>query len=268
MDASRLSTGIRSVKSVRARVLCLMTILACLGAGCKPEPKTPLPQNGPNPSIEAPATFEGTIFRDDFTGQISPEWTWQNQDASRHKLNDDGWLEITGGDESILTDGQQANLLWIDLPKGDFEIMLHLKSQPLFDFQQAGFLLYQDAENYLTLNRGYCMECVLGGEGVFLEYSSNGNRGRFAAGVSASDLYLVLVVEQGVISAFYAIEEDQRQHLASLKNTFNFRRAALSVTNGSTWDEGYDIVGSFDFFEIRRPTHFTPKPTPIFFQQA
>ncbi len=268
MDSQRTIAGIRSVGFVPTRVLGLMAILACFGMGCRPRSSIPLPQNDPNPSIEAPSTFEGTIFRDDFSGHLSPEWKWQDEEPSRYQITNDGWLEITGGDRSVLTDGQQANLLWIDLPEGDFEILLHLRSRPLFDFQQAGLLIYQDPENYLSLTRGYCMECVLGGEGVFLEYSSNGDQGRFTAAISASDLYLILVVEQGIVSAYYAIEENQRQHLASIKNTFILERAALSVTNDSVWDEGYDIVGSFDYFEIRRPTHFTPKPTPIFFQQA
>jgi hypothetical protein len=217
----------------------------------------------------SPTTMpQGAIFRDDFNGQLNSAWEWQNQDTSRYQVNEDGWLEIMGGDESILTGGKQTNLLWITLPEGNFEILIHVKSQPLFDYQRAGLLLYEDVDHYVALSQGYCLQCLLGGNGIFLEYSLNGHHGKCTTASNASDLYLMLIIEEGAISAFYALEEGQWQHIASLKSDIDFERAALSVTNDSTWDTGYDLVGMFDFFEIRRPTQIVPTPTPGFYQQA
>jgi len=175
-------------------------ILVFLAIGCNTVPisDTPSLENGSDTAPRVSPTMIPVMptFRDDFSGQLNPDWKWQNEDVSEWKVNENGWLEITGGDESIMAGGQQTNLVWVPLPEGGFEISIHLKSQPLFDFQRAGLLLYEDSENYVSLSRGYCMECVLGGNGIFLKYSLNGSRGRYTAAANAVDLYLMLVSEQ------------------------------------------------------------------------
>lgn len=224
--------------------------------------------SGSDATAETPTTPESVIFRDDFTDQLNPAWTWQNEDTSRHRVNKEGWLEITGGDESILAGGRQTNLLWIPLSEGDFVISVHLVSQPLFDFQRAGLLLYQDSEHYISLSRGYCMQCVLGGSGVFLEYSLDGNGGRYTSATNANDLYLMLVREREVVNAYYAVEAGQWQHIASLENEIRFERIVLSVTNDTAWNNGYDVVGMFDYLEIQRPAQLPPTPSPGFYEQG
>lgn len=211
---------------------------------------------------------QAAIFRDDFNGQLNQAWTWQNEDTSRYKVHEDGWLEIIGGNESILAGERQTNLLWIALPEGNIEISIHLKSQPLFDFQRAGLLLYQDSNHYIVLSHGYCMQCVLGGSGIYLEYSLNGKHEKVTTASLANELYLMLIVEDGAVNAFYALEEAQWQHIASVKNDIRFERAALSVTNDTASNTGYDLIGMFDYFEIRSPTQIAPTPTPGLFQQA
>lgn len=69
-------------------------------------------------------------------------------------------------------------------------------------------------------------------------------------------------------SGFYAVKTDQWQYIASLDNDIRFERVALSVTNDSAWDEGYDVVGMFDFFEIRPSFHQKPTPIPGSYQQG
>ncbi|MBI3169653.1 MAG: hypothetical protein HYZ22_14320 [Chloroflexi bacterium] len=225
-------------------------------------------ETGAATNVSPTMTPEGPIFRDDFNSQLNAAWTWENEDASRYRMNENGWLEITGGDESIMTNGQQTNLLWITLPEDDFEIFIHLKSQPQSDFQRAGLLLYKDSEHYISLSRGYCMQCVLGGNGIFLEYNLNGSQGRYTTATNAVDLYLMLISRQGVVGAFYAVEWHHWQYLASLGSNVDFERVSLSVTNDSTWDDGYDVVGRFDYFEIRRHMPFVPTPTPILLRQG
>ncbi len=78
----------------------------------------------------------------------------------------------------------------------------------------------------------------------------------------------MLIVEDGAVNAFYALEEAQWQHIASVKNDIRFERAALSVTNDTASNTGYDLIGMFDYFEIRSPTQIAPTPTPGLFQQA
>ena len=267
MDNSKRIAGISSARVVCVHVCCSALILVFLATGCRLASNTPSLKNDPD-SAEAPSKSESPIFRDDFNSQLNAAWMWENEDASRYRMNENGWLEITGGDESIMTNGQQTNLLWVTLPEDDFEIFIHLKSQPQYDFQRAGLLLYKDSEHYISLSRGYCMQCVLGGNGVFLEYNLNGSQGRYTAATDAVDLYLMLISRQGVIGAFYAAERHHWQYLASFESNVAFEHIGLSVTNDSTWDNGYDVIGSFDYFEIRRPMPFVPTPTPILLQQG
>lgn len=250
-------------------MLCSLSVFLSLTCASYPTGRLlPASPTATPPDSPSALPSDSPIFHEDFNGQLAPAWRWQNEDASHYKLNEDGWLEITGGDESILAGGQQTNLLWITLPEGEIEISIHLKSQPLFDFQRAGLLLYRDSGNYVSLARGHCTQCVLGGNGIFLEYSFDGQHEKYSIPFNGADLYLMLMIEQGVVSAFYAVDADQWQHVASVENGIRFERAALSVTNDSAWDNGYDVVGKFDYLEIRLPTQSAPTPTPNGFQQA
>lgn len=267
MDNQKEMVRNSPARAVTFRILSFVPILVFMSIGCKPTSSIQLSENGSDAIVDATPTAmpERPIFRDDFNGQLNPAWTWQNEDASHYQVSQDGWLQITGGDESILAGGQQTNLLWMPLPEDDFVISIRLKSQPLFDFQQAGILLYEDSEQYVSLSRGYCMQCVLGGSGVFLEYNLKGDRVRYAAATDATDLYLMLIRAGGVVSGFYATEAGQWRHVASLRSASRFYRAGLSVTNDSAWDEGLDVVGLFDFFEIRPSFHQEPTPPLIIY---
>jgi len=116
-----------------------------------PEP-TPVPPTVPpeptvEPSPELTSTPEKQIFRDDFTGELQPGWTWESENPDRWTITDDGWLQIIGEDSSLLADEQQSNLLWMDLPGGDFVITVHMKAQPIVNFQQATLYIYEDPDN-------------------------------------------------------------------------------------------------------------------------
>lgn len=268
MVTPKKNAGIPSTRVFSIRARCPMMILVFLAMGCRLASHIPSLKNGSEVAAEAPATSQGPIFRDDFNGYLNPDWKWQNEDASHHKVNEDGWLEITGGSENILAGEQQTNLLWTSLPEGDFVISIHLKSQPLFDFQQAGILLSDDSGQYVSLSRGYCMQCVLGGSGVFLVYNFKGDRVMYASATDATDLYLMLICAGGVVSGFYATEAGRWLQVASLSNGFRFYHAGLSVTNDSAWNEGLDVIGMFDFFEIRPAFHQKPTPIPGSYQQG
>jgi beta-xylosidase len=213
--------------------------------------------------FEALSNSSFPVFRDDFdNGHLNSTWTWQNRNTSAYKIID-GWLEITGGSESILTGGEQPNLLWQTLPHGDFVIVIHISSQPLFDFQKTGLILFADTDNYISLSRGYCMKCVLGGSGIFLEHSLNGDRARAAVATDATDLFLMLIRTGGFISAFYSVEAEQWHVIKNIKTSILFEQVGLSVTNDSMLEFGYDVVGKFDFFEIRPFFHPEKKRIPL-----
>lgn len=228
----------------------------------KPTPLSPTvppvptvkPSPEPTPTINPTATPENQLFRDDFTGELQPGWTWENENPALWTFTDDGWLQIIGEDASLLNEQPQSNLLWRDLPSGDGIITIHLKTQPLSNFQQATLYLYEDLDNYVALNRGFCDLCVDGGNAFYFEFKISGAFGTYNQVTNATDVYLRLTREGDVISGYYATEPGQWERIGRYGGSyFDFKRVGIGVTNSDPSGLNGDLVGQFDYFEITRP---------------
>lgn len=218
-----------------------------------PEP-TAEPSPEPTPTIESTATPENQIFRDDFTDGLQPGWEWENENPDRWTITEDGWLQIMGEDPSLLGGNAQSNLLWRPLPGGDFVITIHLKTQPLVNFQQATLYLYEDIENYVALNRGYCDLCVDGGNAFYFEFKISGASGSYNQPTDATDVYIRLTREGDVISGYYADSPDQWERIGRYGGSyFEFKRVGIGVTNADPNNVQGDLVGQFDYIEITKP---------------
>jgi len=212
---------------------------------------TPIP---PIATVAPTATPENQIFRDDFTGALQPGWRWENEKPDRWTITDDGWLQIIGEDPPLLGGEAQSNLLWRDLPAGDFTITVHLKAILDSNFQQATIYLYQDLQNYIAINRGFCGPCSTNGNGIYMEYKINGQGNAYMTPFTANDLYLKLESKENVISGSYATSPDQWQRLGRFGNYFAFKNVGLGVTNADRQGaSNADLVGLFDYFEIIKP---------------
>ena len=204
--------------------------------------ETPKPTNTPLPA--------GVLFRDDFNGELQPGWEWQNENPDKWTLTDDGWLQIIGEHDSLLGENNQSNLLWYTLPEGDFVITAHLKTKPFENFHQATIYIYEDAENYVAINRGYCDLCSTGGGGFYMEYKISGQWGSYNAATNAEDVYLKLDSVDNMISGYYATEPDNWVRLGRFGNYFQFKKVGIGVTNVRASN---DVVGLFDYFDISLP---------------
>ncbi len=193
---------------------------------------------------------EGVLFRDDFEGSLQPGWEWENENPERWTFTDDGWLQIIGEGPSLLGDQNQSNLLWHSLPKGDFVISVHLKTLPFENFHQSTIYIYEDPENYIALNRGYCDICASGGGGFFMEYKIDQLFGAYNVATDEEDVYLRLESKDNMISGYYAFEPGNWQRLGRFGNFFEFSRVGIGVTNVGAEN---DVVGKFDYFEISKP---------------
>ena len=208
----------------------------------------------PTLSITPTATPEGLIFRDDFTDTLQPGWTWENEKSDQWTITPDGWLQLLGDDSALLYGQAQSNLLWRELPSGNFAITVHLQAAPVTNFQQATIYLYEDLDNYIAINRGYCGFCTTGGNGIYMEYKINGQGNAYMIAFEETDLYIKLEGKDHVISGFYATAPDQWKRLGRFGNYFLFKRVGLGVTNSDIErDDNADLVGLFDYFEITRP---------------
>lgn len=215
---------------------------------------TPLPTNTPLPTETPKPTAtplpEGILFRDDFEGELQPGWTWEFENPSKWTITEDGWLQIIGEHDALLAENRQSNLLWYPLPTGDFVITTHLKTKPFENFQQAAIFLYEDPENYITINRGYCGPCSTGGNGFYMDYKIGGVIGDYQTATNAEDVYLRLESKDNIISGYYATAPGQWERLGRFGNFFAFKKVGLGVSNVRSPD---DVVGLFDYFEISLP---------------
>lgn len=207
----------------------------------QPPTATTAPTNTPLP--------EGVLFRDDFNGTLQPGWTWEFEDPTKWSFTDDGSLQIIGQSESLLGDERQKNLLWRDLPEGDFTVTVHIITKPFANFQQTAIFLYEDPNNYVTINRGYCDVCPTGGNGFYMDYKTAGAWGDYLFKTEATDVYIRLESKGQIISGYYATQPDDWHRLGRFGNYFAFKKVGLGVSNIHAADA---VVGQYDWFEISK----------------
>ena len=217
-----------------------------------PEP-TAEPSPEPTPTIEPTATPDNQLFRDDFTGELQPGWTWENENPEKWTFTDDGWLQIIGEDGFRLdgNENNQSNMLWRAVPEGNFVVTVHIETKPDTNFQQTAIWLYEDGENFIVINRGFCEPC--GGNGVYMDYRIQGNIGNYKFLTEETDLYLRLESNEDVISGYYAFQPDEWERLGRFGNFFTFKQVGLGVSNVDPFGADSDVVGRYDYFEITMP---------------
>lgn len=191
---------------------------------------------------------EGVFFRDDFVRELQPGWTWENENKDRWSITDDGKLQIIGEGDYLLKNGHQNNLLWHGLPEGDFRIDTHIFADPKENFQQAAIFLFENPENYVTINRGFCGPC--GGSGIYMDYKISGDWGNYHVSTTKTDLYLRLESKNKTISGYYAIEPEKWIRLGRVGNFFKFSKAGLGISNAGS--KNFDLVARYDWFEISK----------------
>jgi len=225
-----------------------------------PEPSSTLPQ--PTPTAIQPtltALPNGVLFRDDFEGVLQPGWTWINEDPARWSFVDGGWLEIVGAHPGFYQQGDFGivNFLTRPVPAGEFEITAHIQSNPNENFQQATIFIFENQDNYIALNTGYCQPCPTSGYGFYMETIIDNNPfGDFYAIPRApedTDVYLQLINQGGSLTGYYATTPGDWQRVGAFGNYFDFKSVGLGTTNSNTEGVQNDIVSRFDYFEISQP---------------
>ena len=163
-------------------------------------------------------------------------------------------MQIVGEDASLLANGTQNNLVCKNAPDGDFQITVHLSADPTEDFQQATHYLFQDGDNYIAINRGYCSSCDAGGSGIYLEYKFVGSWGaEETKKANDTDVFLRLVNEEKAITGYYAFEAGEWQRIEESGNYLENFKVCLGVSNVDSAEINADLIGKFNYIEISRP---------------
>lgn len=145
---------------------------------------------------------------------------------------------------------QQGNLFLVPAPDGEFQITTHIKADTFRNFQQAAIYIYEDPDNFILMNRGYCDLCFPGGDGIYLDYKIQGAQGSYKVPVNSDDVYLRLVYKQDRYESYYALEEDQWTRLGMVGGYVKPEKVGFGASNRGIGD---DMIASFDFFEVARP---------------
>jgi hypothetical protein len=232
-------------------------------ANTEPPPPTKEPTATAIPPTAAPPTAtslpQGVLLRDDFEGSLQPGWTWINEDPSRWSFTTGGKLEIVGDDVSFFMDGDfgMVNFLTRDLPDGEFAITTRVEADPDENFEQATIYIFENPDNYIALNIGYCGICSTNGPGFFMEtYIDNNPFGNAYAINRDSELTDVLLKLENTgesLIGYYAIPGQDWQRVGAFGNFFDFNSVGLGATNSNSEGVVEDVVAQFDYFEISEP---------------
>jgi len=197
------------------------------------------------------------LFRDDFDGALQPGWTWINQDPDRWSFMN-GWLRIVADDPAFYMEENYGlvNFLTREVPSGEFVITAHVRADPAMNFQQATIYIFEDHENYIALNTGYCSICASQGPGYFMEtyIDSNPFEDVYVHSREPNDtnVYLRLVNQAGSVTGYFATAPGEWQRAGAFGNFFEFKSVGLGATNSTTEDIP-DLIAEFDYFEIAEP---------------
>ena len=193
------------------------------------------------------------IFRDDFVEVLADGWTWHNEDKSAWRITNDDQLQIVAGDATLLaTENGQSNVLLRDSPMGNFEIVASVSVHPSVDFQQAAIFIYQDDDNFVAINRGFCSPCV--GDAVYLDNEVDGDPWS-SQGIwfptDATELYLRLVREKDTYTALFSLDGETWVEVGFVQRVLLPSKVGLSATNADVTEQDDVLVAKFDYFVIR-----------------
>jgi hypothetical protein len=217
--------------------------------GSEPPTETPIPETTPLP--------EGILFRDDFEGYLQSGWEWFNEDPELWEFVEMGGsrgLQLTGA-------AGRTNYLLRPAPEGDFILTAHIIADPLENFHQANIGVYENFDNYIVLNVGFCDFCVEGGEGFYMETFIDNNpfdtAYRIPRDPELNDVYLRLVIDvEGSITSYYATPDDPENwiKLGAFGNYFEFYTVGIGALNAfGEENTETDIIAFYDWFEISQP---------------
>ena len=209
--------------------------------------ETPLP---PTPTPEPSPTPDPLIFRDDFEGSLAENWVWTNEDPKNWSLTSNpGWLEINVQSGAVAI-GTIDNLLWQEAPEGKFQLETKLSFLPQNNFQIAGLLIYESANDFTQFGRGFCDRSRCVRDGLYFDniIGGKGTDENFTTRAPLIDtLYLRLIRDAQDYSAFFSEDGIDWKLIGIHTNHMGPVFVGLVVGQSVT---KYLLPAQFDYFTI------------------
>lgn len=211
--------------------------------------------SGPRTAISPPsisAAAPASTWRDEFDAALSEPWNWTNENPEKWNLVEQpGHLRIYA---SPYNHGEE-NMLLRPVGQGDFMIETHVFFKPIANFQFAGLIIYQDADNRLALGRAFCdlpKNCVENGIYFDNVQGDTMTETNFATAVDSDDeAYLRLERQGDRVTASYSSDGVTWSIIGThwIPSSFQVNGVGL-VASQDISKPDWDIPADFDFFEL------------------
>jgi beta-xylosidase len=217
-------------------------------------PPTALPSPTPTPvplTASPEPTKDPNFFRDDFSGALDADWTWEREEPANWSLSAvSGSLQINVGG-GYVAQRTNFNLLLRPAPKGNFQIETQINFQPRDNFQFAGLIVYESYSNFIQAGRGYCRTYACIGEGLYMNFYKNGHLVKPDFGQTYKDINPILLrlSRRGDAYTFEGSTDGKIWFIIG-SHTSDLNPAQIGITTGQN-QEGQVLPALFDYFEVR-----------------
>lgn len=203
-------------------------------------------------------------WHDEFDGALADGWYWVNENPDKWSFND-GFLRIY---TSPYPSGGE-NLLLRSVAEGDFSIETRMFFTPDTNFQIAGLVIWQDAENFLQFGRAFCYfegaPCV--GNGIYFDkvLEGAGDPTNFATQIDnpfdPAEAYLRLERRGDMVRALYSHEGITWTEIGTHQlPPEGFHVNGVGLTSAQDFNTpDWDIPADFDYFELTEGWGFLPE---------
>lgn len=202
------------------------------------------------------------FWRDDFNGPVlHPAWTFVNERSSGWSLTEQpGYLRLY----TSTNRAADENLLLRAPGRGDFSIETRLVFVPMVDFDFAGLILFQDAQNYFQFGRAFCDNpgvCV--GNGFYFDNVSGGafTGSNYATPNLDTEAHLKLELKGRNLTAFLSGDGRTWHRFATHRLPPRFQIRGVGLTSSDHFSPTPSIPADFDYFIFRGVPVGTGRPS-------
>ncbi len=183
---------------------------------------------------------------------LGSQWSFVNPDPANWSLSAvPGDLQLNTAGGSVWTTVNTAkNIVLQAVPSGSFDIITHLDFNPTKNYQTAGILLWQDMDNFVWLNRGYCGPCTPWQSMIGLSVEKAASASSPATALyTVSSMYLKLSVSAGLATGYYSVDGKIWILLGTVTapTSFAYIGALAQDETGGTV-----IPAKYDFFHVSK----------------